>query len=84
MEINKVQIYDLFTRPLNPPSENLETGLNHAFESFEIGYDMTLFDAAFFKLLLKFTQSKGEPMLDIPPIQLADIYNKQLIEVWKN
>ena len=77
-----MQIYDLFARPLNPLSEVLKTGLNHAFTPFQIGYDMTLFDAAFFKLLLKFAQSKGEPMLDISPIQLADIYNRQLDEVW--
>ena len=42
---------------------------------------MSLFDAAFFKLLLKFAESKGEPMIDISPIKLADTNNKQLIEV---
>ena len=45
---------------------------------------MSLFDAAFFKLLLKFAESKGDPKLQISPIQLGEINNKQFTEVIKN
>jgi hypothetical protein len=46
-----------------------------------LGYDMSVFDAAFFKLLFDFVQSIGGPTQTFSPLTAAMINNKQLISV---
>ena len=45
------------------------------------GYDMSIFDAAFFKLLFDYVKSSGGPTLDASPIESAIINNKQFVAV---
>jgi hypothetical protein len=42
---------------------------------------MSIFDAAFFKLLFDYVKSTGGPAFDTSPIESAIINNKQLIAV---
>ena len=44
---------------------------------------MSVFDAAIFKLLFEFVQSKGGPTINYSPLTSAKINNKKLISVKK-
>ncbi len=48
------------------------------------GYDMSIFDAAFFKLLFDYVKSTGGPPFDTSPIESAIINNKQFVTVRYN